>query len=53
VNGAVADRVRDAADDYPQEDRFYDQLERSAERVYRREPGGGYEGPWVAVYRLR
>jgi hypothetical protein len=53
VNGAVADRVRDAAEDYPQEDRFYDQLERSAERVYRREPGGGYEGPWVAVYRLR
>jgi 4-amino-4-deoxy-L-arabinose transferase-like glycosyltransferase len=52
VTGAVADRVADAADEYPDEARFYVGLERSAKRVYRREAGGEYEGPWVAIYRL-
>jgi 4-amino-4-deoxy-L-arabinose transferase-like glycosyltransferase len=52
VTGAVADRVRAAAEDYPQEARFYDELERSARRVYHRDPDGGHTGPWVAVYRL-
>jgi hypothetical protein len=53
VSGAVTDRVRAAAGDYPAEGRFYDQLERRASRVYRIDPGGDYAGPWVAVYRLR
>jgi 4-amino-4-deoxy-L-arabinose transferase-like glycosyltransferase len=52
VTGAVTDRVRAAADDYPREVRFYDELERRARRVYRLDPGGDYAGPWVAVYRL-
>jgi 4-amino-4-deoxy-L-arabinose transferase-like glycosyltransferase len=52
VSGAVTDRVRAAAGDYPTEARFYDQLERGARRVYRIDPGGDYAGPWVAVYRL-
>jgi 4-amino-4-deoxy-L-arabinose transferase-like glycosyltransferase len=53
VTGAVTDRVRAAAADYPRETRFYAELERSATRVFRRDPGDGYAGPWVAVYRLR
>jgi hypothetical protein len=53
VTGATADRVAEAAEDYPVEARFYAELERSGERVYRRDPGGDYAGPWVAVYRLR
>jgi 4-amino-4-deoxy-L-arabinose transferase-like glycosyltransferase len=53
VTGEVTDRVRAAADDYPREARFYDQLDRRARRVYRIGPGGDYAGPWVAVYRLR
>jgi 4-amino-4-deoxy-L-arabinose transferase-like glycosyltransferase len=52
VSGAVTDRVRAAADDYPAEARFYDELERRARRVYRREPDGDHSGPWVAIYRL-
>jgi 4-amino-4-deoxy-L-arabinose transferase-like glycosyltransferase len=52
VSGAVTDRVRAAAADYPTEARFYDQLERRARRVYRIDSGGDYTGPWVAVYRL-
>ncbi|MFL5934350.1 MAG: glycosyltransferase 87 family protein [Gaiellaceae bacterium] len=52
ISGAVADRVRAAAADYPAEARFYAALERRARRVYRLEPGGKYVGPWVAVYRL-
>jgi hypothetical protein len=52
VNGSVADRVADAADDYPAEARFYAELERSANRVYRLEPDGEYAGPRVAIYRL-
>jgi Glycosyltransferase family 87 len=52
VSGAVADRVRAAPEDYPREVAFYDELDRSARRVYRRDPDGGYAGPWIAVYRL-
>jgi hypothetical protein len=52
VTGAVADRVRAAAEDYPREARFYAELDREVRRVYRRDPGGDYAGPWVAVYRL-
>jgi hypothetical protein len=52
VSGAVADRVREAAEEYPRETRFYADLERAARLVYRLGPGGGYAGPWVAVYRL-
>jgi 4-amino-4-deoxy-L-arabinose transferase-like glycosyltransferase len=52
VTGAVADRVRAAADHYPREARFYADLEREAERVYRLDPNGDHAGPWVAVYRL-
>jgi 4-amino-4-deoxy-L-arabinose transferase-like glycosyltransferase len=53
VTGAVTDRVRAAATDYPREARFYDELDRQARRVYRIDPDGDYAGPWVAVYRLR
>ena len=53
VTGAVTDRVRAAADQYPEEARFYASLDRSARPVYRLDPGGDYAGPWVAVYRLR
>ncbi|HKH31405.1 MAG TPA: glycosyltransferase 87 family protein [Gaiellaceae bacterium] len=52
VTGAVTDRVRAAAADYPGEARFYDQLEQRARPAYRIDPDGDYEGPWVAVYRL-
>ena len=52
VTGAVADRARAAAERYPQETRFYDELETNARRLLRVEPGGGLAGPWVAVYRL-
>lgn len=53
VTGAVTDRVRAAAADYPAEVRFYDALEREARRRYRLDPGGDLSGPWVAVYELR
>jgi hypothetical protein len=53
VTGAVTDRVLAARDRYPREARFYDELERRAQRVYYVEPGGDLAGPWVAVYRLR
>jgi hypothetical protein len=52
VTGATADRVLAAAEHYPREARFYAELARDATRVYRRNPGDGYAGPWVAVYRL-
>jgi Dolichyl-phosphate-mannose-protein mannosyltransferase len=52
VTGAVADRVLAARERYPKEARFYDDLRRSARRVYYRAPGHGLAGPWVAVYRL-
>ena len=52
VTGAVADRVSAARERYPQEARFYDQLDAGAQRVLRVEPGGELAGPWVAVYRL-
>jgi len=52
VSGAVADRVRRADDRYPEEAGFYADLESSALRVLRIEPGHGTSGPWVSVYRL-
>ena len=52
VNGDVADRVRDARDVYPEENRFYDALERRARLVFRLEPGARLAGPWVALYQL-
>jgi hypothetical protein len=53
VTGAVTDRVLAARDRYPREARFYDDLERRAQRVYYVKSGGDLAGPWVAVYRLR
>ena len=53
MTGAVTDRVLAARDRYPREARFYDELERRAQRVYYVQPGGDLAGPWVAVYRLR
>jgi hypothetical protein len=54
VTGAVADRVRAAAAEYPREARFYADLERSAQLVYRidADDDHGYAGPWIAVYRV-
>ncbi len=53
VSGHVVDRVRAAPRLYPRELAFYDDLERSAVRVYRSdETAPGLNGPWVAVYRL-
>ena len=52
VTGAVTDRVRAAPEEYPEEVRFYDDLERRATRVWRIEPGDELAGPWVALYRL-
>ena len=52
VSGAVADRVLAARERYPAEARFYAELDTSAARVFRADPGGELAGPWVAVYRL-
>jgi len=51
VTGEVEDRVRAAADEYPLEQRFLDQLERF-QLVLRVNPDGEVAGPWVALYRL-
>jgi hypothetical protein len=53
VSGAVADRVVDAAEHYPREAAFYDELEAEADRVYYVEAGSDRSGPWVAIYHLR
>jgi 4-amino-4-deoxy-L-arabinose transferase-like glycosyltransferase len=52
VTGAVADRVRAAADDYPRDARFYEELEREGKRRFYRAATGKLAGPWVAVYEL-
>jgi 4-amino-4-deoxy-L-arabinose transferase-like glycosyltransferase len=52
ATGAVADRVRAAAADYPRETRFYDDLDEDADRVLLVQPGHGLAGPWIALYRL-
>jgi hypothetical protein len=52
ATGAIADRVRAAADRYPREVRFYDDLQTQARLLYRVRAGRGRSGPWVAVYRL-
>ena len=51
VTGAVADRVLAAREHYPRETAFYDALSKT-KRVFYRAPGGGYAGPWVAVYHF-
>jgi 4-amino-4-deoxy-L-arabinose transferase-like glycosyltransferase len=51
VTGAIEDRVRAAPKEYPIENRFLDQLERSRP-VLRVDPDGELGGPWVALYRL-
>ncbi len=53
VTGAVADRVLRARERYPVETRFYDDLRRKAQLVYRLEPGRGLSGPWIRVYHVR
>jgi 4-amino-4-deoxy-L-arabinose transferase-like glycosyltransferase len=52
VTGAIADRVRAAADRYPGEVRFYDDLRTRAQRIYFVAPGRDRSGPWLAIYRL-
>jgi hypothetical protein len=52
VNGSVVDRVRDARDEYPVENRFYDSLERDARLVFRFDEDDGFAGPWTALYEL-
>jgi 4-amino-4-deoxy-L-arabinose transferase-like glycosyltransferase len=52
VTGAVADRVRAAADEYPRDVRFYDELARRGNRRFYRTGIGKLAGPWVAVYEL-
>ena len=52
ATGAIADRVRAAADRYPREVRFYDDLQRQGKLLYRVRDGRDRSGPWVAVYRL-
>jgi 4-amino-4-deoxy-L-arabinose transferase-like glycosyltransferase len=52
ATGAIADRVRAAADRYPREIRFYDDLQSHARLLYRVSAGDDRAGPWVAVYRI-
>jgi 4-amino-4-deoxy-L-arabinose transferase-like glycosyltransferase len=52
ATGAIADRVRAAADRYPREVRFYDDLRTQAKLLHRVDAGRGRSGPWVAIYRL-
>jgi Dolichyl-phosphate-mannose-protein mannosyltransferase len=52
ATGAIADRVRAAADRYPRESRFYDDLRTQGHLLYRVGDGSDRSGPWVAVYRL-
>jgi len=52
ATGAIADRVRAAPDRYPREVRFYDDLRRRADLLFRVAAGGGRAGPWVDVFRL-
>jgi 4-amino-4-deoxy-L-arabinose transferase-like glycosyltransferase len=52
ATGAIADRVRAAADRYPRETRFYDELQTRAKLLYRVGDGRDRSGPWVAIYRL-
>ena len=51
VTGAVEDRVLAAADHYPQETRFYRDLQR-VPRVYMVHPRHKLTGSWVEIYRL-
>jgi 4-amino-4-deoxy-L-arabinose transferase-like glycosyltransferase len=52
VTGAIEDRVLAAAEDYPQESRFYREL-KDGKRVYSiRRNDERLGGPWVEIYRL-
>jgi 4-amino-4-deoxy-L-arabinose transferase-like glycosyltransferase len=53
ISGAVTDRVLAAADRYPRESLFYEQLGHELQPAYSVVPeGSGLAGPWVRVYRL-
>jgi hypothetical protein len=52
ATGAVADRVEAAADDYPKDVRFYEELRSLGRRIYYVGPGDDRTGPWLAIYRL-
>jgi hypothetical protein len=52
VTGAVADRVLAARENYPFEARFYEQVKKLKRVFYVRKDQNGFNGPWVAVYRL-
>ena len=52
ATGAVADRVRAAGKHYPDDLRFYEQLDRQGKRRFYRAGTGKLAGPWVAVYEL-
>ena len=52
VNGSIVDRVRAAAEVYPEEVAYYDALERDARLIFATEPGDSLSGPWVALYQL-
>jgi len=52
VNGSVADRVRAARDEYPNENAFYDALEREGRLVFRLDDSARFAGPWTALYWL-
>jgi hypothetical protein len=52
VTGSVTDRVLAARSDYPREAAFYEALRRRARIVFHLEPGAGWAGPWVSIYRL-
>jgi 4-amino-4-deoxy-L-arabinose transferase-like glycosyltransferase len=53
ISGAVTDRVLAAADRYPREALFYEQLGHGLQPAYSVVPeGSGLAGPWVRVYRL-
>jgi 4-amino-4-deoxy-L-arabinose transferase-like glycosyltransferase len=52
VTGAVADRVLAAPEDYPYEARFYRRVRKLKRVFYVGENQDGFNGPWVAVYKL-
>ena len=52
VTGAVADRVAAAAESYPRDSRFYEQLDQQGNRRFYQATTGKLAGPWVAVYEL-
>jgi hypothetical protein len=51
VTGAIEDRVLAAADRYPAETDFFNDLDSRAKRLFYVKEDG-LNGPWVAVYRI-